>query len=83
VTGSLALLTDEIATATITGTLKSTDPTTATCVGGLQGLSITLYIDSASGIIQLTTVSSTGVTETLAVGTGILTITETETSSSS
>jgi len=76
VTGSVVLMSD-VPTATLTGTLNPTEPTNTTCVGGLQGLSVTLFIDSASGLMRLTTVSSTGVTESLAVGTGIL-ITETE-----
>jgi hypothetical protein len=77
VTGSVTLP-GELPTATLTGTLNSSESTNTTCVGGLQGLSVTLSIDSASGLMRLTTISATGVTEFLAVGTGMLIVTQTE-----
>ena len=63
-------------TATLMGTLGPAEPATAACVGGLQGFSVTLFVDSVSGFIRLTTVSSAGYTEFLGSGTGTLVITQ-------
>lgn len=80
VTGSVSNLNaGDAPTATIQGTLHVAGLGTA-CVGGLQGSSVTLLVDSMFGTIQLTRVSSSGVTEFLASGTGFLIVTQTTTS---
>jgi len=58
------------------GTLGPVDSATAACVGGLQGVSVTLLVDSMPGIIRLTSVSTAGWTEPLGSGTGTLVITQ-------
>jgi hypothetical protein len=78
VTGNVAISTDGAPTATLTGTLTPANPAATACVGGLEGLSVTLFIDSMFGTVRLTTVSPTGVTETLASGWGALTVTQTQ-----
>jgi len=76
VTGDATLQADA-PTATLTGTLGPAESAAAAaCVGGLQGVSVTLFIDSMFGIIRLTTISSTGSTEPLGSGTGTLIITQ-------
>jgi hypothetical protein len=65
-------------TATLKGTLHPGEASNATCAGGLQGFSVTLFVDSMSGIIRLTTVSAAGYTEFLGSGTGTLVITQFE-----
>ena len=75
VTGNAAVQT-AAPTATLTGTLGPAEPAAAACAGGLQGISVTLTVDSMSGTIRLTTVSSAGSTESLGVGTGTLIITQ-------
>jgi len=74
--GSIVLQVDESATATLTGTLKPTNPTSTSCVGNLQGLPVTLYVDSVAGFMRLSTTSSNGITEPVAVGTGALIVTQ-------
>jgi hypothetical protein len=69
------VVSDGAAAATFTGTLAPANSAAASCVGGLQGLSVTLSIDTTFGIVQLTTISPAGVTETLASGSGALEIT--------
>jgi len=76
VTGSVVLSMNDAPTATLVGTFGPADPATAACVGGLQGVSVTLFVDSMFGIIRLTAISSAGLTEPLASGTGTLVITQ-------
>ena len=76
VTGSVVLSMNGAPTATLVGTLGPADPATAACVGGLQGVSVTLFVDSMFGIIRLTTVSPAGSTEPIGSGTGTLVITQ-------
>ena len=63
-------------TATLTGTLHPAETATARCVGGLQGFSVTLFVDAMFGTIQLTTVNPAGYTEPLGSGSGTLIITQ-------
>jgi len=77
VTGNVVIPSNlDAPTATLMGTLGPAEPTTAACVGGLQGVSVTLFVDSMFGIIRLTTVSSAGSTEPLGSGTGTLVVTQ-------
>jgi len=62
-------------TATLKGTLSPAEASNATCAGGLQGFSVTLFVDSMFGISRLTTVSAAGYTEPLGTGTGTLIVT--------
>jgi len=62
-------------TATLKGTLSPAEASNATCAGGLQGFSVTLFVDSMFGISRLTTVSPAGYTEPLGTGTGTLIVT--------
>jgi len=71
---SVVLQAGESATATLTGTLKPTNPTATSCIGNLQGLSVTLSVDGPFGFMRLTAASSSGETEDLAVGTGALVV---------
>jgi len=68
-------------TARLTGTLDPAQPAAAcaggcVCAGGLQGLSVTLFVDAVFGTMQLTTVTAAGYTEPLGSGSGTLTITQ-------
>ena len=76
VTGNVALNNLDAPTATLVGTLGPAEPATAACVGGLQGVTVTLFVDSMFGIIRLTTVSPAGLAEPLGSGTGTLIITQ-------
>jgi len=76
VTGSVVLPRNDAATATLMGTLGPVEAANATCAGGLQGLSVTLFVDSMFGIIRLTTISPAGYTEPLGSGSGFLSISE-------
>jgi len=57
--------------ATLIGTLGPADPANATCVGGLQEVSVTLFVDGILGTARLTTLSSVD-TELLGSGSGTL-----------
>jgi len=76
VTGNVTLDKSGAPTAWLVGTLGPIEPSAAACVGDLQGVSVTLFVDPVFGIIRLTTVSPAGWIEPLGSGTGTLVITQ-------